>query len=412
MGPHQAGWDVLTADNVFAGQDKQVAGVAPARSGPLAGVKVIELAGIGPVPFTGMLLADLGADVVRVDRAGVVRGTETVPFQLADDLMSRTRRSIGVDLKHPDGVEAVLRLVESADALVEGFRPGVVERLGVGPDACLARNPRLVYGRMTGWGQDGPLAGAAGHDINYIALAGVLDRIGRAGQPPTPPLNLIGDFGGGAMLLAYGMACALLHAWRTGEGQVVDAAMVEGASLLMIPFFGGRDGGYNTARGTNLLDSGAPFYETYETADGKWIAIGAMEPKFYATLLELLGLAGEDLPAQMDRQGWATVKARFSAVFRTRTRAEWSALLEGTDACFAPVLGLEEVEQHPQHRARGTFVDVEGRLQPAPAPRFGQTKPSSPLPPPGPGQDTDQVLAEIGLTSADIAKLRSVGAIA
>jgi alpha-methylacyl-CoA racemase len=412
VGPHQAGRDVLTPEPTAGDQAGAAGASGPTRPGPLSGVRVVELAGIGPVPFTGMLLADLGADVVRVDRAGVVRGTETVPFQLSDDLMSRSRRSIGVDLKHPDGVEAVLRLVAVSDALVEGFRPGVAERLGVGPEPCLARNPRLVYGRMTGWGQSGPLAAAAGHDINYIAVSGVLDRIGRAGQPPTPPLNLIGDFGGGAMLLAYGIAAALLHAARTGEGEVVDAAMVDGASLLMMPFFSGRDSGYNTARGTNLLDSGAPFYETYETADGKWVAVGAMEPKFYATLLSLLGLDGEDLPPQMDRAGWPVVKARFAEVFRTRSRDQWCALLEGTDACFAPVLRLEEVEHFPHHQARASFVEVDGRLQPRPAPRFDRHPPSSPDSPPKPGLHTDAVLAEAGLTGEEIAKLRSVGAVA
>jgi alpha-methylacyl-CoA racemase len=359
-----------------------------------------------------MLLADLGADVVRIDRAGVVTGAESVPFQIADDLMNRGRRSIGIDLKHPDGLETALRLVESADAMFEGFRPGVVERLGIGPDACLARNPRLVYGRMTGWGQTGPLASAAGHDINYIALSGVLSRIGRQGQPPTPPLNLVGDFGGGAMLLAYGLVCGLLSASRTGAGQVVDAAMIDGSALLMMPFFAGRHGSFNTERGTNLLDSGAPFYDAYETADGGWVAVGAMEPKFYATLLRLLGLEGEHLPAQMDRAGWPGLKARFAAVFRTRSREEWCELLEGTDACFAPVLGLEEVEQHPHHEARRSFPEVDGRVQPAPAPRFSRTVSPDPAPPAKPGEHTDEVLAQAGLTGADIAKLRSLGAVA
>ncbi len=380
--------------------------------GPLAGVRVVEVAGIGPVPFTAMMLADMGADVVRIDRAGVVRGTEVVPFQPPGDLMNRGRRSVGIDLKHPDGVEAALRLIERAGVLVEGFRPGVAERLGIGPEPCLARNPSLVYGRMTGWGQDGPLAQAAGHDIDYIALAGVLGRIGRAGQPPTPPLNLVGDFGGGAMLLAFGIACALVHAGRTGKGQVIDAAMVEGAALLMMPFFGARLSPHNTGRGTNLLDSGAPFYDTYETKDGRWVAVGAMEPKFYATLLRLLGLEGEDLPEQMDRTGWPVVKARFAEVFRGRTRDEWCAALEGTDACFAPVLGLDEVEHHPHHAARGAFPDVDGVVQPRPAPRFSATPAAVPGPPPEPGQHTDQVLAEAGFTETEIDKLRAAGAIA
>jgi len=380
--------------------------------GPLAGVNVIELAGIGPVPFVGMLLADLGADVVRIDRAGVVLGTEVVPFQPAGDLVSRNRRSIGINLKHPDGVETALRLVERADVLFEGFRPGVVERLGVGPEPCLARNPRLVFGRMTGWGQDGPLAQGAGHDINYIALAGVLGRIGREGQPPTPPLNLVADYGGGAMMLAFGIVCALVHAQRTGQGQVVDAAMVDGASLLMMAFFGGRHGLFNTERGTNFLDSGAPFYETYQTADGRWVAVGAMEPKFYATLLRLLDLDGERLPEQMDRSAWPALKARFAEVFRTKTRDEWCVLLEGTDACFSPVLDLDEVERHPHNAARRTFVDVNGEVQPAPAPRFSATPASIDRPPPQAGEHTDEILGQSGLASAEVQRLRSVGAIA
>jgi alpha-methylacyl-CoA racemase len=382
------------------------------RVGPLEGIRILELSGIGPVPFTGMLLADLGADVIRVDRPGVVRGTEMVPFQIPADLMNRGRRSIGIDLKHPDGVETLLRLVEHVDGLVEGYRPGVCERLGIGPEPCLARNPRLVYGRMTGWGQDGPLSQSAGHDINYIALAGVLGRIGREGQPPTPPLNLVGDFGGGALFLAFGMASALVHAGRTGEGQVVDASMVEGASLLMMSFFGSRMSGFNTERGTNLLDSGAPFYECYQTSDGKWVAVGAMEPKFYAALLDVLGLDAEDLPAQMDRSGWPLVKARFAEVFRTRTRDEWSERCAGTDACVVPVLGLEEVERHPHNEARHSFPEIFGAVQPAPAPKFSHTKAAVAAPPPVPGAHTDEVLAATGLTNDDIAKLREIGAVA
>jgi alpha-methylacyl-CoA racemase len=326
--------------------------------------------------------------------------------------MNRNRRSIGIDLKHPEGVEVMLRLVAGCDGLVEGFRPGVTERLGVGPGECLARNARLVYGRMTGWGQDGPLAQAAGHDINYIALAGVLDRIGRAGQPPTPPLNLVGDFGGGAMFLAFGMACALVHAGRTGQGQVIDAAMVEGSATLMMPFFGGRAGGFNGERGTNLLDSGAPFYDTYETADGRWVAVGAMEPKFYATLLRLLDLDGCDLPSQMDRAGWPQVRSAVAGAFLTRTRDEWCTLLEGTDACFSPVVGLEEVESHPHNAARGTFISVDGRVQPRPVPRFSATPGTVDRPPPEPGQHTDEVLAESGLATEEINRLRGVGAVA
>jgi alpha-methylacyl-CoA racemase len=380
--------------------------------GPLAELRVIELAGIGPVPFAAMMLADMGADVIRVDRLGVVQGTETVPFQQSNDLVSRNRRSVGVDLKHPEGVKTLLHLLDGADAMVEGFRPGVAERLGVGPQECLGRNRRLVYGRMTGWGQDGPLAGAAGHDINYIALAGVLDRIGRVGQRPTPPLNLVGDYGGGAMMLAFGVACALVHAQRTGEGQVVDASMVDGASLLMVPFFGSRHSAFNTERGTNLLDSGAPFYDTYETADAKFVAVGAMEHKFYSTLLRLTGLDAEELPDQMDRSGWPLLKKRLADLFRTRTRHEWCALLEGTDACVSPVLALDEVESHAHNAARRTFVESGGQLQPAPAPRFSATPATLDRPAPDAGQDTDEVLAESGLTSAEVAKLRSLGAIA
>jgi alpha-methylacyl-CoA racemase len=326
--------------------------------------------------------------------------------------MNRNRRSIGVDLKHPDGVEVVLRLVEGCDGLIEGFRPGVTERLGVGPGECLARNTRLVYGRMTGWGQDGPMAHAAGHDINYIALAGVLDRIGRAGQAPTPPLNLVGDFGGGAMFLAFGMACALVHAGRTGQGQVIDAAMVEGASTLMMPFFGGRDRVVNAGRGTSLLDSGAPFYDSYETADGRWVAVGAMEPKFYGTLLRLLELDQFGLPEQMDPDGWPRIRAAIAGAFRSRTRDEWCELLEGTDACFSPVLGLEEVEHHRHHAARGTFISVDGRIQPRPVPRLSETPGTVERPPPVPGQHTDELMAELGMNDEEITRLRGTGAIA
>jgi len=378
--------------------------------GPLEGIRIIELAGIGPVPFAGMVLADMGADVIRVDRAGVVKGTETVPFQLANDVMSRGRRSIGVDLKHPDGVATLLTLVEGADALIEGFRPGVAERLGIGPEPCLARNPRLVYGRMTGWGQTGPLAQTAGHDIDYIALAGVLGRIGRAGQPPTAPLNLVGDFGGGAVVLVCGVACALLHVARHGAGQVVDAAMVDGAALLMAPFFAGRD--RPNSRGTGLLDTGAPFYDTYETADGRWVAVGALEPKFYADLLRLLSLDGADLPGQMDPAGWPELRAAFGQAFATRTRDEWCALATGLDACVAPVLELDELAGHPHHVARRSFPDVAGEVQPGPAPRFSATPAEVRWPPPDPGRDTDDGLAEAGLSPEDICRLRDVGAVA
>ena len=378
-------------------------------AGPLAGVKIVELVGIGPGPFAAMLLADMGADVVRVHRAqSVERGFDPggVP------IMDRNRRSIGVDLKHPEGVETVLGLVERADALLEGFRPGVTERLGVGPDACLARNPKIVYGRMTGWGQGGPLADAAGHDINYIALAGALAHFGRAGTKPTPPLNLIGDFGGGGMFLAFGLVCGILESRTSGQGQVVDAAMVDGAAILMAFVWGMQAfGAFNEERGTNLLDTGAPHYDTYETADGKFIALGALEAQFYAEFLEKTGLAEEDLPDVADQASWPRLRERFTELFKSRTRAEWCDLLEGSDACFAPVLPMSEAAQHPHITARGTLVEFEGLTQPAPAPRFSRTQPELWRAAPTPGEHTDEVLTEWGFASADVARLREAGAI-
>ena len=380
--------------------------------GPLAGVTVIELAGIGPGPFCGMMLADMGAEVVRVDRAEKVAGGD--PEHPPADLNGRGRRSIGVDLKNPDGVAVVLDLVERADALIEGFRPGVAERLGIGPQECLARNPRLVYGRMTGWGQDGPLANAAGHDINYIALAGALEPIGRRGQAPVPPLNLIGDYGGGGMLLAFGLACALFEAQRSRRGQVVDAAMVDGAAVLMTMFHALRAMGiWDDVRGTNMLDTGAHFYDVYETADGKYVSIGSIEPQFYAELLRLTGLEGEELPWQHDRAQWPALKERLAAIFKTRTRAEWCELMEGTDVCFAPVLSIPEAVEHPHNVQRRTFVEVAGIPQPAPAPRFSRTAPQISSPPPHTGEHTDEVLAGMLDFDADrIAKLREAGAVA
>ena len=379
-------------------------------SGPLSGIKVIEIAGIGPGPFAAMLLADMGADVIRVDRAGAVRPGSSGP---AWDLLNRGRRSIGVDLKNPDGVEAVLRLVEQADVLIEGFRPGVTERLGLGPEACLARNPKLVYGRMTGWGQDGPYAQAAGHDINYIALAGALHPIGRAGEAPVPPLNLVGDFGGGSMFLVVGLLAALLEAGRSGNGQVVDAAMVDGAAVLTTMFHAfSAVGLWSEERGTNLLDSGAPFYDTYECADGGYVSIGSIEPQFYAELRRLAGLDDAAFDAQMDRSSWPELKARVAEVFRTKTRDEWCALMEHTDVCFAPVLSLSEAPTHPHNVARGTFVEVAGVVQPAPAPRFSRTPSEVTRPPAHPGEHTDEALAEWGFAADDIAKLREAGAIA
>ena len=378
--------------------------------GPLSGIKIVEITGIGPGPFCGMMLADMGAEVLRVDRAQSVSGE--APGRPSLDLLARGRRSIGVDLKHPQGVETVLRLVERADAILEGFRPGVMERLGLGPDVCLARNPGIVYGRMTGWGQDGPLAQAAGHDINYIALAGVLEHIGRQGEAPVPPLNLIGDFGGGGMLLAFGIVCALVERQRSGQGQVVDAAMVDGSALLMAIFHGAMLSGWWKERGTNLLDTGAHFYDVYETKDGRYVSIGSIEPQFYAELLRRVGLEGEALPGQMDRSQWPAMKERFRALFRTKTRDEWTQILEGTDVCFAPVLSMREARDHPHNRARGTFVEVEGSPQPGPAPRFSRSKARIERPPPHPGQHTDEALADWGLGSAEIRRLREAKAIA
>ena len=381
-------------------------------SGPLSGVKVIEIQGIGPGPFCGMLLADMGAEVLRIDRAQAVRGGD--PAQPPLDTLARGRRSVGVDLKSPDGVETVLRLVEQADAFIEGFRPGVTERLGIGPDECLARNPRLVYGRMTGWGQDGPYSPTAGHDINYIALAGALDPIGRAGEKPVPPLNLVGDFGGGGLILAYGIVCALLEAKTSGKGQVIDAAMVDGAAVLTTFIYGLRAMGFwQDERGTNLLDTGAHFYDTYETADGKYVSIGSIEPQFYAELLRLTGLDKEDLPGQMDRSQWGPMKERLEALFRTKTRDEWDAILESSpDVCYAPVLSMAEAPDHPHNKQRGTFVEVGGVVQPAPAPRLSRTPGAVSRPPAHPGQHTDEALADWGFAADEIAKLRETGAIA
>ena len=379
--------------------------------GPLTAIRVIEIAGIGPGPFCAMMLADMGADVVRIDRTSAVRGGD--PDRPPLDLLNRGRRSIGVDLKSSEGVETVLALVEGADALLEGFRPGVAERLGIGPDDCLARNPRLVYGRMTGWGQEGPYASAAGHDLNYIALAGALHGIGRQGEAPVPPLNLVGDFGGGGMYLAFGMACGLLEARSSGQGQVVDAAMVDGAASLMTGFFGmARSGFWSEERGTNMLDTGAHFYNVYETADGRHISLGPIEPQFYAELRERLGLHGPEWDHQTDRLRWPELKVALAAVVAQRTRDEWCELLEGTDTCFAPVLSLAEAPEHAHNRERGTFTEVAGVVQPGPAPRFGRTPGAIRRPPPHAGQHTDEILAELGLGAEAIASLRASGAVA
>jgi alpha-methylacyl-CoA racemase len=379
--------------------------------GPLAGLKVIEIAGIGPGPFCGMMLADMGADVVRVDRAQNVQGGD--PANPPADLLNRGRRSIGVDLKNPEGVELVLDLVAGADVLIEGFRPGVAERLGIGPAECHARNPRLVYGRMTGWGQDGPWGSMAGHDINYIALAGALEPIGRAGEPPLPPINLIGDFGGGGMLLAFGVLAGVFEAQRSGQGQVIDAAMVDGAAALMAMTHGFRAMGmWTDERGTNMLDTGAHFYEVYETSDGKYMSVGSIEAQFYAALLEGLGVDPADLPYQHDRSQWPVLKERFAEIFRTKTRDEWTAVFEGTDACVAPVLTIPEAVAHPHNVERGTFVEVAGIPQPGPAPRFDRTSPEISAPPPHAGQHTDEILGEFGVDADRIAKLRDLGAVA
>ncbi len=375
-------------------------------SGPLQGVRVVEIASIAPAPFGCMILSDLGASVTIVDRVG------EQPRTLATvDPLRRGRRSVGLNLKDPGAVSALLRLVEWSDVLVEGFRPGVAERLGFGPDVCLQRNPRLVFARMTGWGQDGPLAQSAGHDIDYIAISGALHPIGRAGERPVPPLNLIGDFGGGGMLLALGVLAALVERASSGRGQVVDAAMVDGSALLTTFVHGLRAAGmWRDERGTNLLDGGAPFYDTYQTADGRYVAVGALEPQFYAELLNRLGLGGQALPAQFDTSGWPVLRARFTKVFKQRTQAQWAALFEGSDACVAPVLTLGEAPGHAHNAARGTFSDVGGVVQPAPAPRFGRTACAAPVPPGAAGADTDAVLTEIGLTQPEISALRERGA--
>jgi alpha-methylacyl-CoA racemase len=382
-------------------------------AGPLTGYRIIELAGIGPGPFAAMMLSDMGADVLRVDRADSVDEAVAAPLW---DVGARGRRSVGVDLKRPEGREAVLRLVQQADALIEGFRPGVTERLGIGPDECLARQPRLIYGRMTGWGQTGPYAQAAGRDINYIALSGTLSMIGRIGGPPVPPLNLVGDFGGGGMLLAFGIVCGILEASTSGKGQVVDAAMIDGAALLAGMMHGLRSSGQWGERGTNLLDTGAWFYEVYETADGGYISIGPIDAKSCAELLRLTGLAddldgGGPVPDQNDRDSWPSMKRRVAAVIRTKTRDEWCALLEGTDACFAPVLDPDEAPQHPHLRQRGTFTEVAGVVQPAPAPRFSRTVPEVAGPPSRPGEHTDEGLADWGFSGEELAGLRAAGAI-
>jgi alpha-methylacyl-CoA racemase len=379
--------------------------------GPLAGLRVIELAGIGPVPMCATLLADLGADVVRIDR--LEPSGLGVEMERRVHVHGRSRRSAAFDLKVPAAREAVLALVAGADVLLEGFRPGVAERLGLGPADCHARNPRLVYGRMTGFGQDGPLALAAGHDLNYLALAGALHAIGPAGGAPVPPLNLVADYGGGALYLAFGVMAALHERTQSGRGQVVDAAMVDGVASLMGLFHGLQAAGsWSDARGTNLLDGGAPFYATYETADGKWVSIAAIEPKFYAELARRIGLDERFVAAQNDRSQWPAMREAIAAIVRGRTRAAWCEQLEGTDACFAPVLTVGEAARHPHARARGTYVEVEGVVQPGPAPRFDRSAPVPMRPAPEVGVHTHELLAQAGFTMDDIQALQAAGAIA
>ena len=369
--------------------------------GPLEGIRIVEFAGIGPGPFAAMLFADMGADVIRIDRKG-----GRAPSQM--EIYLRGRKTVALDLKKPEAIEASLKLIEKADALIEGFRPGVMERLGLGPDVCLKRNPKLVYGRMTGWGQTGPLSHAAGHDINYIALSGALHAMGNNGQKPVPPLNLVGDFGGGALYLAFGVACGLIEAKRSGKGQVVDAAMTDGAASLMTMFYGmSASGFWQDQRGSNMLDSGAHFYDTYETKDGKFVAIGSIEPQFYKELMEKTGITDPAFTAQMDRSAWPALKEKLAAVIKTKTRDEWDAIMLGSDVCYAPVLSLSEAPKHPHNVARKTFVEVGGVTQPAPAPRFSRTVPETkPVVP----VDNAGSFAAWGISKSDIEALQAASA--
>ncbi|MGD0290151.1 MAG: CaiB/BaiF CoA-transferase family protein [Candidatus Binataceae bacterium] len=378
--------------------------------GTLSGYKIVEFAGIGPAPMCAMLLADMGAEVLRIDRAE--DAALGISLDAKYSLLSRGRKSVAIDLKRPEGVAAAMKLIEKADALLEGFRPKVMERLGLGPDECLKRNPRLIYGRMTGWGQEGPLAHAAGHDINYIALSGVLASIGRKGQAPVPPLNLVGDFGGGGLYLALGVVAGLLEAQKSGKGQVVDAAMVDGAASLLTAIYGMHASGmWSDKRGDNILDTGAHFYDVYETKDGEFVSIGSIEAKFYAELLKLSGLEGQEMPRQMDRKAWPDLKEKFAALFKTKTRAEWCKIMEGSDICFAPVLSMAEAPKHPHNQLRGTFVEVEGVVQPGPAPRFSRTPSKIQRPPAKPGEHTEEALREWGFSAGELEKLRGAGAI-
>jgi len=372
--------------------------------GPLDGLKVIEFAGIGPGPFCGMLLSDLGADVVRIDRKGGRGGAKT-------DVTARGRRSVALDLKNPASIEACLKLVDSADVLFEGFRPGVMERLGLGPDVVLKRNPKIVYGRMTGWGQTGPYANAAGHDMNYIAISGALHAIG-LGDKPVPPLNLVGDFGGGALYLAFGILAGVIHARASGQGQVIDCAMSDGAASLMAMFYGFKASGmWSDNRRDNMLDGGAHFYDTYQCSDGKWISIGSIEPQFYALLLEKTGITDPAFQQQMNKAEWPALKAKLADVIKTKSRDQWCEIMGATDVCFAPVLDLTETASHPHNAARQTFVEIEGVTQPAPAPRFSATPGAIQAPPPAIGAHNDEAFADWGFAAADIENLKTVGAL-
>ena len=377
--------------------------------GPLEGKKIIEIAGIGPGPFCAMVLSDLGAEVIRVDRVSAV--PNEFPSTPGVDLLNRGRKSVAFDLKNQEGIKALLRLVEDADALIEGFRPGVAERLGIGPEECLRRNPRLVYGRMTGWGQTGPYSSMAGHDINYIALSGVLGAIGREGEAPVPPVNLVGDFGGGGMLLALGICAAFVEVQTSGKGQVVDAAMTDGSALLATMIHTFLSMGVWGDRGTNMLDTGAPFYDVYECADGEYISLGSIEPQFYAELLRITGLDQEELPKQMDRSQWPKMKEKIAETIRTKSRDQWVELMEGTDVCFAPVLSPSEAYAHPHNVERETFIEVAGVKQPAPAPRFSRTPGAIDGPPPHPGEHTEEVLSSWGFSENEIQNLRKIDAV-
>ena len=378
--------------------------------GVLSGYKIVEFAGIGPAPMCAMLLSDMGAEVLRIDRAE--DANLGIPTEAKYGVLNRGRRSVAIDLKKKEGTEVALKLIAKADALIEGFRPGVMERLGLGPEVCQARNPRLVFGRMTGWGQDGPLALAAGHDINYIALTGALHSIGRKGEAPVPPLNLVGDFGGGGVYLALGVVAGILEAQKSGKGQVIDVAMIDGASSLMAAIYGLRAAGrWTDVRGENILDTGAHYYDVYETSDGKYISIGSIEPKFYTELLRLSGLQQEELPRQNDRPAWPALKDRVAKIFKTKTREEWCKIMEGSEVCFAPVLSMQEAPNHPHNQQRETFVEVDGVVQPAPAPRFSRTPSAIQRPPAAPGEHTDEALRDWGLSATELSQLHSSGTI-